>query len=266
MRVSRSLSRKGHVILLAALHHARRMLACFANTLIPPCRVRSQMKPLLFSFAAIAVLVAGIAATPVAASSLPAILNPGQTVSLPDFPAGANVLATQTESFSSALGPVGILTEYVVNNTQFSPYAPGDLTFAFGLEVTGDDVAEVSLPGFAGFDTAVKTCDVAACIEGSGIVPDSAERSTDGDIVSFLWSTSFMGGSSGFSVYTNATSYTDPPMIEIIDIAGNMSSAPTFLPAATPLPTTWLMLVSGLVGLGFFAYRGTKKNASVSAA
>jgi hypothetical protein len=226
------------------------------------------MKPVLSSVAAIALLAAGIAATPAAASSLmaPAILDPGQTVSLPDFPAGADLIATQTESFSSSSGPVGILTEYVVNNTQFSPYALGDLTFAFGLEVTGDNVAEVSLPGFAGFNTAVKTCNVAACIEGTGVAPDSAQRSADGDIVSFLWSTAFTGGTSGFSVYTNATAYTDPPMIQIIDLAGNESFAPTFLPAATPLPTTWLMLVSGFVGLGFFAYRGTKKNTAVPAA
>jgi hypothetical protein len=27
----------------------------------------------------------------------------------------------------------------------------------------------------------------------------------------------------------------------------------------TPLPSTWLMLLSGFVGIGFFAYRGTKK-------
>jgi hypothetical protein len=34
----------------------------------------------------------------------------------------------------------------------------------------------------------------------------------------------------------------------------------------TPLPSTWLMLLSGFVGLGFFAYRGTKKNAAIAAA
>ena len=33
----------------------------------------------------------------------------------------------------------------------------------------------------------------------------------------------------------------------------------------TPLPSTWLMLLSGFVGLGFFAYRGTKKNAAALA-
>ena len=35
---------------------------------------------------------------------------------------------------------------------------------------------------------------------------------------------------------------------------------------ATPLPSTWLMLLSGFVGLGFFAYRGTKKAAALAAA
>jgi hypothetical protein len=35
---------------------------------------------------------------------------------------------------------------------------------------------------------------------------------------------------------------------------------------ATPLPSTWLMLVSGFAGLGFFAYRETKKNAAIAAA
>ena len=36
--------------------------------------------------------------------------------------------------------------------------------------------------------------------------------------------------------------------------------------ATTPLPSTWLMLLSSFIGLGFFAYRGTKKNAAALAA
>ena len=34
----------------------------------------------------------------------------------------------------------------------------------------------------------------------------------------------------------------------------------------TPLPSTWTMLIAGFAGLGFFAYRGTKKNAATLAA
>ncbi len=35
---------------------------------------------------------------------------------------------------------------------------------------------------------------------------------------------------------------------------------------ATPLPATWTMLIAGFVGLGFFAYRGSKKNSAAIAA
>jgi hypothetical protein len=35
---------------------------------------------------------------------------------------------------------------------------------------------------------------------------------------------------------------------------------------ATPLPSTWTMLIAGFVGLGFFAYRGTKKSSPALAA
>jgi hypothetical protein len=35
---------------------------------------------------------------------------------------------------------------------------------------------------------------------------------------------------------------------------------------ATPLPPTWTMLIAGFVGLGFFAYRGSKKSSNSLAA
>jgi hypothetical protein len=36
--------------------------------------------------------------------------------------------------------------------------------------------------------------------------------------------------------------------------------------SATPLPSTWTMLIAGFLGLGFFACRGAKKNTSALAA
>jgi len=39
-----------------------------------------------------------------------------------------------------------------------------------------------------------------------------------------------------------------------------------FNAAATPLPSTWTMLIAGFLGLGFFAYRGSKKSAATMAA
>jgi len=35
---------------------------------------------------------------------------------------------------------------------------------------------------------------------------------------------------------------------------------------ATPLPSTWTMLIAGFLGLGYFAYRGTKKGSAAVAA
>jgi hypothetical protein len=36
--------------------------------------------------------------------------------------------------------------------------------------------------------------------------------------------------------------------------------------AATPLPSTWTMLIAGFIALGFFAYRGTKQGSAAIAA
>jgi hypothetical protein len=44
------------------------------------------------------------------------------------------------------------------------------------------------------------------------------------------------------------------------------SDSGDFLVSATPLPSTWVMLLSGFVGLGFVAYRGSKKNVAAFAA
>jgi hypothetical protein len=46
---------------------------------------------------------------------------------------------------------------------------------------------------------------------------------------------------------------------EYYDLSGTASIT------ATPLPSTWLMLLGGLVGLGFFAYSGTQKHSLAAA-
>jgi hypothetical protein len=55
----------------------------------------------------------------------------------------------------------------------------------------------------------------------------------------------------------------------VVNNDGNFDDDSTALTAtisSTPLPSTWTMLIAGFVGLGFFAYRGTKKNAGALAA
>ena len=55
--------------------------------------------------------------------------------------------------------------------------------------------------------------------------------------------------------------------LETVDIDANtFTSTVTGTLTTTPLPTTWLMLLSGFVGLGLFAYRGSKKSAGAFAA
>jgi hypothetical protein len=48
---------------------------------------------------------------------------------------------------------------------------------------------------------------------------------------------------------------------ESFQIIGNVAVV-----GATPLPSTWTMLIAGFLGLGFFAYRGSKKNGAAIAA
>jgi hypothetical protein len=46
----------------------------------------------------------------------------------------------------------------------------------------------------------------------------------------------------------------------------NIAAADSAFAAATPLPSTWTMLIAGFVGLGFLAFRGKKRNAAATAA
>jgi hypothetical protein len=64
-------------------------------------------------------------------------------------------------------------------------------------------------------------------------------------------------GSMGFVLGTSDTTYA-----QILGTANIL----TVSLATTPLPSTWTMLIAGFAGLGFFAYRGTKKSGTAVAA
>ena len=61
--------------------------------------------------------------------------------------------------------------------------------------------------------------------------------------------------------------FTGPPASDVgllaVDGSGDFAQ---FSSSATPLPSTWLMLIAGFVGFGFLAYRGTKKSSAALAA
>ena len=119
---------------------------------------------------------------------------------------------------------------------------------------------------------------------------------------SFLWgspdpwnSVQFFSGANGTGAIPNALFYGNNPLltncctsglntndVAVFDFTGTVGSVefqdtgtPAFeyaIPttgsslAATPLPSTWTMLIAGFVGLGLFAYRGSKNRSAIAAA
>lgn len=92
--------------------------------------------------------------------------------------------------------------------------------------------------------------------------------SSPGDIVGFLFANP-LNGMSADSIYGGDYTfvYEDPPLgLTEGDPQGCVTPGPACGLASTPLPSTWLLLLGGLVGLGFFAYRGAKTGSGTFAA
>jgi hypothetical protein len=73
------------------------------------------------------------------------------------------------------------------------------------------------------------------------------------DLDEFIFARSLaLGGTDPISNFLYADGPFGIPTSPIVGFTGSVST--------TPLPSTWAMLIAGFVGLGFFAYRGSKKN------
>jgi hypothetical protein len=103
----------------------------------------------------------------------------------------------------------------------------------------------------------------------NGITADTPDGFTEGANELFgpyTSPTSFYiqeGGGGTWEVYVTLTAVPPPAADPYGGFELTAYNSPLDLPiptAATPLPSTWTMLIAGFVGLGFFAYRGTKKN------
>jgi hypothetical protein len=66
-------------------------------------------------------------------------------------------------------------------------------------------------------------------------------------------------GTSGNMWYGSPGSFTVDNSYAVATGASTNTLAVQFNATATPLPSTWTMLIAGFVGLGFLAFRGTKK-------
>ena len=93
----------------------------------------------------------------------------------------------------------------------------------------------------------------------SGFKVSDASQTPYASVAWFVFETSLSGNASSATgcVYCNGSDNLLAPQTQ----SGFEGTA-----SATPLPSTWLMLLSGFVGLGFFAYRGAKKNSVALAA
>ncbi|MDE2378876.1 PEP-CTERM sorting domain-containing protein [Bradyrhizobium sp.] len=203
----------------------------------------------------------------------PTVLNPGATISPlqnggsgTDFTIVSGFPVIYSFDFRAQGGPTGTLFENIVQypNTVagLHPYGSG-LMFDFRFSLTSGDVTKFGAVGYAGYDASVKQCDFVGCLHvTSGAVgAASASRTADGNEIDFSFSHLSASGAPGtsnhtgnFQIFTNATSWVDPPGrfydvngMFTIDMAGPVS--------AVPEPSTWMMMILGFCGLGYVSHR-----------
>jgi hypothetical protein len=152
---------------------------------------------------------------------------------------GSNYVGTQTGSGTGDLIPLGAYT-WTISDDVTIP-GPSVTTFTTTNGTFTDTFSGGTLFGtFTGSGT-----DPTNAVIGIGTFVDVITGGTG----------AYLGDTGTLTIYgtlVNATGAT----------FGSESGSLT----TTPLPSTWLMLLGGLVGLGFFVYRGPKKNAAALAA
>jgi len=160
------------------------------------------------------------------------------------------------------------------------PLAGAELSAIGGVQtnaptdISGDTAyASVTISNFSSLTTVYSACavlspvSVASCGAGSAPVmnPFSVSQSlnlTPGDVYSLQLAITLSSNYSAAQVqFQNLNASIDPT------ITNEDPSDFRLLVSTTPLPSTWTMMLIGLAGLGFVAYRGSKsRSAAVAAA
>jgi hypothetical protein len=206
---------------------------------------------------------------------VPNVLDPGQTVSVPDGPSGLGftqvIAAPFSVGFNLGLGePVGTLTENIIQYPldAFHPY--GGLTYVFTLKLTGGNVSSLTLGGYSGFNVSVSQCSALTCenFNNAGIAATSGSRSVDGSQIDYAFGANGITG--GTDIHTSHLfEFTDSTAYAHTAISLETSSGQSFTItggffgplAAVPEPSTWAMMLVGFAGIGFMAYRRKNKTA-----
>jgi hypothetical protein len=156
---------------------------------------------------------------------------------------------------------------------QFQPGNPSN-TFYFNFLPAGPTVAYTNgglISQTVGATTvAGATYTLSVDVGFRNDLPDPGTVTLVLDGNSFL-ATGLYPGLGNWSIYTATGIATSTGGSIVIDLAsngaqGDWDNVSLSTTSTTPLPSTWTMLIAGFVGFGFFAYRGTKKNAAALSA
>jgi hypothetical protein len=189
-----------------------------------------------------------------------------ETLSSPDVPAdwttapGAEILDLTGADYIPCCGANGTAAELA---NHFASFGPGNVPNVSTLSqsfttVSGQSYILSFMAGAMGGGTEPLVAAAWAAGGGTPLNMTSITTSADNNLSTTFIFYSFLFTATSDSSYVafNAVG----PGSNIDPILDDVSVA------ATPLPSTWTMLIAGFAGLGFFAYRGSKKNAAAIAA
>jgi hypothetical protein len=209
-----------------------------------------------------------------AALVAPTPLAPGGTVSpLPNGYSSSHldpgsVLYDNSVDFDFDSGLLaGVLRDRVIRYSLTNEYHPyGGLYFDYEISLSSGDVTKFSVPGYGGYDVAVKQCGIPGCggSGANGVSTTTASRSSDGNWISFAFGGDLSGTahSANLQLLTNAMSFVDPTAT-LENAAGDIFSVPVVAPASVPETSTWAMMLAGFAGLGLAGFRGSRKSAAL---
>jgi hypothetical protein len=153
---------------------------------------------------------------------------------------------TATTNPPSSTSPNYVATESTTGTGDLSPLGPYTVTTSGTETVYG--------PSFTSFAVTGTVTDTFAGGTLFGTFTDSGTVS--GGVSTGTLDLVITGGTGAYLGYTG----TETETATVTDATGAFSGTGTGSLTTTPLPSTWMMLLSGFLGLGFFVYRGINKS------